>query len=57
MIFFLWNALLLVMSLMHIYIYIYDMCKSIEFAGLRSLGELAQNLICSKRSGVYPSVY
>ena len=37
--------------------YIYDMCNSVEFTGLRSLGELAHNLICSKKSGVYPSVY
>ena len=33
------------------------MCNSIEFTRLRSLGELAQNLICSKRSEVYLSVY
>ena len=39
----------------YIYIYIY-MCNNNEFTGLRSLGELAQNLICNKRSGVYLSV-
>ena len=33
------------------------MCNSNEFSGLTSLGELAQTLLCSKRSGVYPSVY
>ena len=37
--------------------YIFDMCNTNEFTGLRSLCELAHNLICSKRSGVYPSVY
>ena len=37
--------------------YIHDMCNSNEFSRLRSLGKLAQNLICSKRSGIYHSVY
>ena len=37
--------------------YIHDMCNNNEFSSLRSLGELDQNLVCSKRSGVYPFVY
>ena len=37
--------------------YIHDMCNNNEFLGLRSLGELAQNLVCNKRSGVYRSIY
>ncbi|XP_038711756.1 uncharacterized protein LOC120005951 [Tripterygium wilfordii] len=37
--------------------YIHDMRNSNEFSSLRSLGELAQNLVSHKRSGVYPSIY
>ena len=37
--------------------YIHDMCNNNEFLWLRSLGELAQNLVYNKRSGIYPSVY
>ena len=37
--------------------YIHDMCNSNEFFGLKSLSELAQNSICSKKSGVYPFAY
>ena len=37
--------------------YIHDLCNNNEFLGLRNLSDLAQNLVCNKRSGVYPFVY
>ncbi|XP_057471947.1 uncharacterized protein LOC130760580 [Actinidia eriantha] len=37
--------------------YVYDMCHSSDFVGLRGLGELAQKLVQTKRSAVYPLIY
>ncbi|XP_057461111.1 uncharacterized protein LOC130751528 [Actinidia eriantha] len=37
--------------------YEYDMRFSSEFEGLKGLGELAQKMVETKRSGVYPLVY
>ena len=37
--------------------YEYDMRYSSEFEGLKGLGELAQKMVETKRSGVYPLVY
>ncbi|XP_057496705.1 uncharacterized protein LOC130781516 [Actinidia eriantha] len=37
--------------------YVYDMCHSSDFVGLRGLGELAQKLVQTKRRAVYPLIY
>ncbi|XP_057504790.1 uncharacterized protein LOC130788266 [Actinidia eriantha] len=37
--------------------YEYDMRYSSEFEGLKGLGELAQKMVETKRSGVYPLIY
>ena len=37
--------------------YIFDMQNSGDFSRIKSLGELAQNLVSKKRNVVYPSLY